>query len=302
MIGRPIQLLFPPDRIHEEALILTRIRSGERVDHYETIRRRKDGSDFPVSVTISPIRDASGEIVGASKIIRDISEQHAVQKALREAKSELERLVAERTTALSERDLLLREVYHRVKNNLQIIDGVLMLHLLKMDDAKTKEVLIDIQSRIFAIGLVHQQLMGSSDLKTFDIAPFLRQLLANIIGGAADERIKLTVDAPPLIVGLDFAVPLGLLVTELVTNAIKHAFPDGAGHLSVALRPDGRGRAVLLVSDNGQGSLGDSSAPQKTGLGASIINGLVAQLEGVVAARCDTGTTVEILLPLPETS
>lgn len=302
MIGSPVQRLFPPDRIDEENLILGKIRAGERVEHHETVRRRKDGSDFPVSLTISPIRDESGIIVGASKIVRDISERHKVQAALLKANFDLKQVVVERTTALAERDLLLQEVYHRVKNNLQVIYGLLTLHTLKINDPQAKEVLIGLRDRVFALGLVHQQLMGSADLKTFDIAPFLQQLLNNLIDGAADKKIDLAIEARPLDVGLDFAIPLGLLVTEIVTNSLKHAFPMGGGRVWVALRPDDAGRVTLTISDDGRGMPQQGSAPVKSGSGTSIINRLVAQLGGEIAIGRGSGTTVQITLPLPEAS
>ena len=203
VIGRPIQLLLPPSRFGEEDEIVQQISRGEKVVHFETVRRRKDGSDFPVSVTISPIRDAHGAIVGASKVLRDISERHRAQKELQEAKASLEQVVFERTKALAERDLLLREVYHRVKNNLQVVDAMLLMRAVKITDPEAREAFSELRSRVFALGLVHQQLMGSADLKTFDIEPFLNELLANIMGGAAPAGIRLNVEACPLVVDLD---------------------------------------------------------------------------------------------------
>lgn len=431
VIGRPIQILFPPDRVGEEDQIVERIRRGERVDHHETVRRRKDGTDFPVSVTVSPIRDANGAIVGASKILRDITELRETQRALAlneaefrasfesaavgkvladpltrqviranqafarmvgqrtedlvgrafaefifsddlardatgysdllfgasaaqvdeirlvgpdgaliwvrasvtvamapdsgrpflaviaiedidvryraqlellQTKRDLEQLVLERTKALTERDILLREVYHRVKNNLQVVDGLLMLQAQKIEDPRARTSLMGLRPRIFALGLVHQQLMGSSDLKTFDVAPFLRELSQNIIGGGASTGIKLTVNACPLDVGLDFAIPLGLLVTEIVTNSLKHAFPEGIGEISVVLRPDDRARVALVISDNGQGGRRPAEASTHIGLGSRLVSSLVRQLEGEMVVREDAGTTTEIFLPLPEPS
>jgi len=433
MIGRSIVTLFPPGRLHEEVLIAESIRQGIRIEHHESVRRRRDGTDFPVSLTVSPILDAQGGVIGASKILRDISarvaseralalseaefrasfegaavgklmaepqsrrilranhafirmlgyedarelvgqtytdltwredkaadtagytqllkgqsdahvaeqrvtrrdgtplwvrvsatlarvadsphpvfavfavedidERYKAQAELLQAKTELERVVVERTAALAERNLLLREVYHRVKNNLQIVDGLIMMHAQKLDDGPAKRALAGLRGRIFALGLVHQQLMGSGDLRTFDVAPFLTELSNNILDGGAPENIELCIEAFPLQVGLDFAVPLGLLVTELVTNSLKHAFAGGPGKISVILQYDGAGKIILTVSDNGQGLSGKADGiPSRAGLGTGIVRSLVAQLEGTMAIRYEGGTTTQIRINVPEPS
>ena len=190
-----------------------------------------------------------------------------------------------------------------MKNNLQIVDGLLMMQAQKIGDSLAKQALLGVRSRIFALGLVHQQLMGSADLKTFDVAPFLHELSNNILEGGAHEKVKLSVDAHQLEVGLDFAVPMGLLVTELVTNSIKHAFPDGAGNISVVLRRDGDRHVVLVVSDDGNAQSDNVMVEQsKTGLGASIVKSLVAQLKGTMTVRGGIGRTTEIRTPMPVAS
>lgn len=299
VIGQSIQLLIPPSRRGEEDQIIERIRKGEKVVHFETVRRRKDGSDFPVSVTISPIRDAHGAIVGASKVLRDVSERHQAQKALQEAMSSLEQVVLERSKALAERDLLLREVYHRVKNNLQVVDALMLMRAVNITDPEAREAFSDLRSRVFALGLVHHQLMGSADLKTFDVEPFLQELLANIMGGAAPAGIKLKVEACPLVVDLDYAVPLGLLVTEIVTNSLKHAFPNGEGEIAVALRSLSGERVNLTVADNGRSHADKAQETPKVGSGTNIIKKLVAQLSGEMTVRRDGGTITDIVMPLP---
>lgn len=299
VIGQSIHLLIPPSRFGEENQIVQRIRRGEKVVHFETVRRRKDGSDFPVSVTISPIHDAHGAIVGASKVLRDVSERHRAQQELQEANTRLELVVLERTKALAERDLLLREVYHRVKNNLQVVDAMLLMRAVKTSDPEARETLSELRSRVFALGLVHQQLMGSADLKTFDIEPFLKELLANIMGGMAPAGIKLKVEACPLAVDLDYAVPFGLLVTEIVTNSLKHAFSDGEGEIAVALRTMSGDRVNLTVVDNGRALADKAEETPKAGSGTNIIRKLVAQLSGELSVRRDGGTLTDIVMPLP---
>lgn len=431
MIGESILRLFPLDRLDEEATIVAQIRSGTRVEHFETIRRHRSGADIAVSLTVSPIRDASGVVVGASKIVRDITAQkraqqdlarseaefrasfeslsvgkilaqaesrrivrvngavarilgyepaelvgracselswpedlrlgerehaqllsgacetyaleqryrrrdggpiwvrvsaalarvkgdpspnlvviaiediddrHKAREDLLEAKKDLERVVAERTAALSQRDVLLREVYRRVKNNLQIVDGLLMIESQKTTDDHAKAVLTGIRERVFSLGLVHQQLMNSEDLKRFNVAPFLRDLCRNLADGGPDHDVRVDCDSCDLQVDLDFAVPLGLIVTELVTNSIKHAFHVGGGVVSVSLRRDEGGDLVLIVSDDGQGPASAPPSHGRNGLGSSILRSLVAQLDGQMKVMCELGLTTEIRIKRPACS
>ncbi|HEX4179278.1 MAG TPA: histidine kinase dimerization/phosphoacceptor domain -containing protein [Caulobacteraceae bacterium] len=217
---------------------------------------------------------------------------------LRELNADLERRVSSRTAelqaALEQRDLLLREVYHRVKNNLQTVDALLHMQARRTTDPEAREGLGDLRGRVFALGLVHQQLMGSENLTTFDIAPFLKELSTNILQGGEHDGVTLSVAACPLQVGLDFAIPLGLLVTELVTNSLKHAFPGGVGHIAVTLAKGEDDKVLLTIADNGRGQ-----SEAGSGLGASIIKGLVAQLDAVMRVVEDDGLKTEILAAAP---
>jgi PAS domain S-box-containing protein len=302
LIGRFCSdLVWHEDRTEDAAdhahLLSGEVSSITRDERYVRI----DGSPVWVRVSatvVQPSGVGDGPIVVMA--IQDIDTQHKAEIALRTAKQELEQVVQERTNALGQRDLLLREVYHRVKNNLQLVDSLLMMQRRKIDDPQAREALLSLRGRIFALGLVHQQLMGSADLKTFDIVPFLDDLSKNILEGGGTSGVDISVDACTLDVGLDFAVPLGLLVTELVTNSLKHAFPNGTGLISVVLRNDAGGKLVLVVSDNGVGAP-DSLANGETtrGLGTRIVANLVAQLDGTLEIRNGVGMTTEVRLPMP---
>lgn len=218
-------------------------------------------------------------------------------EAVEAANEKLEQLVADRTTALAQRDLLLREVYHRVKNNLQVVDGLLLLQSRKLADAEAAAAIEGLRKRVYAIGLVHHQLMGSANLKTFDVGAFLRDLVAHLQQGASDT-IALRIDAAPLTVDLDFAVPLGLLVTELTTNALKHAFPGGEGEVRVTLEAPVGGEVVLRIADNGVGFPDPTGAPIPS-LGLTIVRGLVRQLHGRIESTQTNGVCWEAHLPAP---
>lgn len=250
-----------------------------------------------------PLQNSEGLVTGLIGLSVDISARKATEAELMTLNDRLERQAGELTAtneklneALTQRDLLLREVYHRVKNNMQMVDSILVIQKGLLTDPKAKSVLAGLRGRLYAMGLVHQQLMGSPDLRTFDVAPFLRELANNIVIGGASNGVKVNVTADTLDVGLDFAIPLGLLVTELLSNALKHAFPGGEGHIDVGLSRNADGSLSLVVSDDGIGyeqDVGVQGAPAG-GLGSKIINALVRQLKATMMIQSDNGTRTEI--------
>jgi PAS domain S-box-containing protein len=296
------EFTWPEDRAADMAKY-SRLLSGD-ISIYVGEKRylRRDGEPLwgRMSGTIVRSRE-TGQPALMVAVIEDIDERYKAQVALQAAKRELEDVVDQRTLALQQRDLLLREVYHRVKNNLQIVDSLLVMQGRRLTDPHAKAMLLGLRGRIQALGLVHHQLMGSANLKTFNIAPFLEELSNNILDSGAADGISLSVQAVPLDVGLDFAIPLGLLVTELVTNSLKHGLPLKTGNLAVILEQDDDGEVVLVVSDDGEGRVDDQAAswPSKVGLGTTIIAGLVAQLRGTITVKHEKGTRTEVRIAAP---
>jgi two-component sensor histidine kinase len=227
-----------------------------------------------------------------------------LEKRIAEKTAELTASNCKLATSLEHRDTLIREVYHRVKNNLQTIDALIAVQSRRLTDDTARKGLHDLRQRVYALGLVHQQLMDSNDLKTFDIAPFLENLTHNLVEAGFQPGVKMTVQSIPLAVGFDFAIPLGLLVTELVTNSLKHAFPDGVGQITVVLERNQDEKLTLIVSDNGKGLTSAESFPYGTspGRGINIITGLVNQLKGSLAMSGENGTHTEIYLAAPVTA
>ena len=205
-------------------------------------------------------------------------------------------------TSLREKDTLLREVYHRVKNNLQVVDSLVSLQASRLKDSEARDALADIRRRVYALGLVHQQLMLSNDFTSFQVHPFLEELCSNIaVSSGADQRgIRVCVEADQIFTDLDFAVPLGLLVTELVTNSLKHGFCDGrSGTVSVSLLTGELDTVILRVVDDG--SVQHSEAFQSSdSVGLRIARALVGQLEGRMDVVQDKGTLITVTMLRPE--
>ena len=212
----------------------------------------------------------------------------------------LERRVIERTVNLqqmvSQRDLLLREVYHRVKNNMQAVDALLAMEAKHLTDPEARQVWRDMRSRVYTLSLAHQQLMTSSDLETFDLAPLLHKLVTSILANHPDNGINLTVETISLMVTLDFAVPLSLVVNELVTISLRRSFPPANGRVSLSLSCNTDGRTVLTVSDNGV----PPSGPAISGAGEMVrrirvIKGLVRQMDGALTMHDENAARWEIV-------
>lgn len=217
------------------------------------------------------------------------------QKFLMRSQEILEEQVAARTVdltgAVKQRDLLLRELHHRVKNKMQIVDALLASQARLSGDAGARQVLQDVRSRVYVLALAHQQLM-QSDFDTFEVSPFLHQLTDNILANRAGSNVELTLEAPPLMITIDFAAPLGLLATELILDSLEQALPQG-GRIAVTLRNIAQA-VVIDISDNRLA--GPNDAVQKS----RVIRGLVGQLDGAMTERFDGGLHVEIILPVPE--
>jgi len=216
--------------------------------------------------------------------------------------TDLKNAIRDKDTLLRERNLLLREVYHRVKNNMQVVDSLIAFQAGRLTDATAKGALEGLRHRVHALGLVHQQLMQSSDLTTFDIRPFLEELSANLAASfCVDTRgIDISVDADPLRTDLDFAIPLGLLVTEFVTNALKHGFTQGeTGLVSITLRRRSSAHLELTVLDNGL-TTGTPSDTSSEGIDSRITRALVQQLDGELTVLRDQGTKLVLTIPHAE--
>jgi PAS domain S-box-containing protein len=203
MIGRPIETLFPPDRSNEETEILARVRCGERVDHYETVRRRKDGTTVDISLSVSPIKDAWGSVVGASKIARDISERKRAQQR---------------------QELMTREIQHRTKNMFSVVQAVVARSLAGKRTVEEAEK--DTLDRLRSLAQTHIMLI-EHDWQGGDIAEVVRAEMYPYAG-------RVTIEGPSLMLNAKAAQNFALAVHELATNASKYgALSNDAGHVKI---------------------------------------------------------------------
>ena len=233
-IGRHISLIIPPDLLHEEAELLARIRRGEKVDSYGSVRRRKDGTFVEVWLTVSPVMDPEGNVIGASKIARDVTERRQADQRVLDA--------------LRDRELLLKEIHHRVKNNLTVIGSLFYLQSTYAKDEHTTSVLRDCQDRVRSMALVHDRFYHSDNFAKVDFAEYAEELANQLVRNYAltPGAIRLNFEVERISLAVDQAVPCGLILNELVANSIKHAFPPGrAGVITVGLMRNQAGQVTL---------------------------------------------------------
>ncbi|HEX7501938.1 MAG TPA: PAS domain S-box protein, partial [Acidobacteriota bacterium] len=223
-------------------------------------------------------------------LAHDITERERAEKSIQ--------------ASLAEKEILLKEIHHRVKNNLQVISGLLTLQGAQINDERLQRLIKESQSRIWTMALIHQTLYQSGNLAAIDMAEYIRTLCGNLLSSYAQVAMPPTIrfDLFPVQLVIDKAIPLALVVNELVTNSLKHAFPDGRpGEIRITLRKNKEPRTSppvaaydLIVADDGVGlPSGFDPAAQKS-LGLQLVSMLAKQLGGTLAIESDGGTSVTI--------
>ena len=196
----------------------------------------------------------------------------------------------------AENELLLKEIHHRVKNNLEIVSGLLALQAAQIDHPSAQAVMQASQNRVLSMGIIHQKLYQKGNLAGIEMKDYFHNLSESILDtfNAAD-KVSITLPMPPLNLDIDTAVPIGLITNELLTNAIKYAFPSNhPGEIKISLtETESSNGLVFQLSDNGIGRQNNNS-PQGTGFGTELVNLLVKQLEGTLATNSNNGTTIII--------
>jgi two-component system, chemotaxis family, CheB/CheR fusion protein len=232
-------------------------------------------------------------LLNARRIRRDEQETDTILLGIEDITQhrQTERIAA----ALREKEVLLREVYHRVKNNLQIISSLLGLQADTIADEAVRALFGESQRRIQAMSLVHQRLYGSENLTSIDTRTYLQSLIGDLARMYDPEgHIAFDIQAESNM-NIDTAIPCGLMLTELVSNAFKYAFPEAqSGQIRVTLRPEAENRWLLVVEDNGIGLPSDIDITDTNSLGLTLVHDLASQLEGSVQVDRSQGTMFTI--------
>lgn len=249
---------------------------------------RKDGSEFPVEIGINPVQTGEGSMI--LSVILDLSERKQSEKRIQ--------------AALQEKELLLEEVHHRVKNNLQVIHSLLDLQVLRIQDPDLVGMLRDSQNRIRSMSMIHQTLYQSHDFAQVDFNRLLGELLPTLMDsyGMVTGHVTMNIDAGKVKIPINEAIPCGLIVNELVSNALKHGF---AGHrkgsIWVTLARDDDDQVELTVANDGTVIPDDQNIERAGSLGLQLVQLLTRQLHGRLEVQRRDPTRFTLRFPLSRT-
>jgi PAS domain S-box-containing protein len=254
--------------------------------NFETIQYRKDGTEMILEVNASVITYRGKPAV--LSISRDITgRKHAEQQIKR---------------SLKEKEILLKEIHHRVKNNMQIISSLLDLQSDTLENPAVLQAIQDSKNRIRSMALVHENLYQSGDLARVNTEEYIRSVVDYFLSayGNIEDRIVPNIQVENISLDMDTAVPLGLILTELLSNALKHAFlPGRKGKLTIRFRSQGRKALTLIVQDNGMGLPADIYIDEPGSLGLQLVSLLTRQLEGTLEVERRSGTCFKVTFPYP---
>ncbi len=286
MLGQPLDLLLPdearhahPQHIDAFALSGATTRRMGRLGQLQA--RRSTGDLFPIEASIA--HGGSQDDTIFTVIIRDITEQQKAAAALQQS--------------LHEKEALIKEVHHRVKNNLQLVTSLLRLESSRTEVDEVHSVLLNMRNRIRSMSMLHELLYQTGTLAFVDLQNYIRQLATQTFQSLLppDRHIALKVDLASLQVGMDQAVPCGLLVSELLINCLKHGFPENRhGEVLIGLQPATPSDQWLLsVRDTGIGLPPDFETKRNDSLGMQLVQDLAQQMGGTLAIQSQPGAGAE---------
>lgn len=250
-------------------------------EHSAEVHEENLGGFFLITTT--PIYDDAGEVLGSVHVARDITQRKIIEEQLQQA--------------LDDKDMLMKEIHHRVKNNLMIMSSLLNLQSRYIEDEVAKDIFKDCQSRAKTMALIHEKLYQSGQLKRIDVKDYVASLTNYIYRVYVTEphRIILKVDLDDFMMDINTIISLGLILNEVLTNSFKYAFPEKEkGTVTVKLRQINNKKFLLEVEDDGVGLPADFDPHNTNSLGMQLIYNLTEQIKGELKLDGDNGTNVQI--------
>ncbi|MDD1664961.1 MAG: PAS domain S-box protein, partial [Methanomicrobiales archaeon] len=283
MLGQSIESMILPDDLPKVKEALGRLVRGEvPAEHIEYRGLSRDGT----------VRDV--EAYGSSMILHG---RPAVFGTIIDV-TERKRMEGQIAESLREKEVMLREIHHRVKNNLQIVNSIMNLQIQKVGDPKTVMALTDTQTRVRAMSLVHERLYKTQELSRIDLADYISKLTEELLRSQKiSQKVELDLDIHGIFLDINLAIPVGLILNEIITNSLKYAFPDGRqGKISISAGKSSEAYSIR-IADNGVGIPKDFDWQKSNTLGMKLIHGLVSQVDGTITLDREAGTGYTIRIP-----
>ncbi len=314
-IAKNVDRIYKVDRVQNICVMFSGL-SSKLLNLYGALTSAKHAEEL---LTKSYL--ATQKVYGKSSILFDILRSLPDGVLQKERitllpRKELEARVRERTreleASLAEKEVLLKEIHHRVKNNLQVISSLLNLQSGYINDEAALQMFKESQNRVRSMALIHEKLYQSEDLARIDFAEYIQDLANYLIRmyGTGTYRVRLRVNVENVSLDVDMAIPCGLIVNELISNSLKYAFPmedraldeqqKSEAEIRVDLRSDNSGNLMLIVNDNGVGFPENLDFRETESLGLQLVNTLTEQLEGSIELDRTSGTTFKITFEKPE--
>jgi PAS domain S-box-containing protein len=290
--GQPLEILLPArfteiHCAHIRDFAASQETARRMAERSKIFGRRQNGQEFPAEASISKARVDNEWIF--TVMLRDITERKNADEILR--------------ASLREKETLLKESHHRVKNNLQVVSSLLGLQSRAAADDSTRKILHESQNRIHSMALLHERLYQSQNLSEIDCADYIAQVSAHLFRsyGVSSSRIRLHVRVDRKHMTIDSALPFGLILNELLSNALKYAFPHGReGQVCILLQDGPDGHTRLIVRDDGVGLPADLNIWSTRSLGLRLVRILAGQLDAAISVKSDRGTEISLTLPKTE--
>jgi two-component sensor histidine kinase/PAS domain-containing protein len=270
---------------HDACWMALALKMNQEYNGHEIIIERPDGQRLTALAYANPVHDEAGTLLGAVNVLVDITERKQVEAQLQ--------------ASLHEKEVLLKEIHHRVKNNLQVIASLLYLQSDHLKDPEDVALFEDTQNRVKSMALVHESLSRTGDLAHFNFAHYIESLTTHLFQSHVAEvsRISLDMELDEIAFDVDTAIPCGLILNELLTNALKYAFPDGrSGNIHITLRAAAE-QVTLRVRDTGIGVPAGFDFRNTESLGLQLVGMMTEQLGGTLTLTRGGGTTFTISIP-----
>jgi PAS domain S-box-containing protein len=288
-LGQPLDMLLPmrlveAHRHHIQAFAGSAAIARRMGERNEILGRRKDGTEFPAEASISKV-EVEGQTM-LTVILRDVTERTVADEKIR--------------ASLREKEALLKEIHHRVKNNLQVVSSLLGLQSRVISDPTQRTMFEESQNRVYSMALLHESLYQSDNLSQINFPEYIGQLADHLFRsyGVTPDRIQLRTDFEPVALHMDAAVPCGLIINELLSNALKYAFPGGrSGEIRIGLHGLENSEIQLVIADNGIGLKNGVDWTTTRSLGLRLVRSLAQQLSATIEITSEMGMEVQLTFP-----